>query len=324
ELNEDLDYGIYLEDSAKIIIENSTLTSEDKMWEFELRGNATIEVNNSSLENHSAVKLFDSCRLDAKNSLIEELRMDNYGIANLDNCEIYPNMQFFFNVPAPLEFPQPYQDVDFTLNNPDAWQLNMVHSKAQGWQCDIYPGTDITIQNSTDVNLGLRSDGQMNDTINIANPHDGPTSFTLTQFGFTLTIINTEIYFINLYLIENDKIKVIGQMNGSTYYTTLLEIVLLGNAELTVEDTHIFGQLCHANENSKLSCYNCYIGSDDPEDPIHSEFGIKDNSTGYAENCDLTNSDIVLSENGILTLKNCTYDPARVIKTDNAQLNILP
>ncbi|MFH0867072.1 MAG: hypothetical protein V1904_12825, partial [Bacteroidota bacterium] len=170
ELNEDLDYGIYLEDSASIIIENSTLTSEDKMWEFELRGNATIEVNNSSLENHSAVKLFDNCRLDAKNSLIEELRMDNYGIANLNNCEIYPNMQFFFNVPAPLEFPQPYQDVDFTLNNPDAWQLNMVHSKAQGWQCDIYPGTNITIQNSTDINLGLRSNGQMNDTIDIANP----------------------------------------------------------------------------------------------------------------------------------------------------------
>jgi hypothetical protein len=323
ELYEDLQYGICLEDNAKIIIKNSTITSEDKMWEFELRDNASIEVIHSQLGNHSAVKLFNNTRLDGSNSLIEELRMDNYGIAVIDNCEIYPNLQFFFSISSPLEFPEPYSYVDFKIDNPGAWKLYMTKSIAQGWQVDVYPGTDLTIQNSKDVNLGLRSNGQLSDTINITNPHDGtPVNFTLDQFGFTLNIINTEIYFINLYLKDNDKLKVIGQKNGNTYNTTFLEIVLNGNADLTVEDSHIFGQLFHANENSKVTVKNCLIGSDDPEDPINSEFGVKNNAVGYAENCDITNSDIIISEDGKLTLKNCQYDLSRVTTSDNGQLAV--
>jgi len=323
ELYEDLQYGIYLEDNAKIIINNSTISSADKMWEFELKDNARIEVAHSQLENHSAVKLFNNTRLDGSNSLIEELRMDDYGIAVIDNCEIYPNLQFFFSIPSPLEFPEPYSYVNFKIDNPSAWKLYMTKSIAQGWQVDVYPGTDLTIQNSKDVNLGLRSDGQLNDTINITNPHDGTqVNFTLDQFGFTLNIINTEIYFINLYLKDNDKLKVIGQKNGNTYNTTFLEIVLNGNADLTVENSHIFGQLFHANENSKVTVKNCFIGSDDPEDPINSEFAVKNNAVGYAENCDITNSDIIISEDGKLTLKNCQYDLSRVTTSDNGQLAV--
>ena len=69
-LNEDLEFGIYLSDNAKVIIENSTLSSNGKMWEFELRNNSSISVTNAKLLNHSAVKLFDKSRLDGKSSLI--------------------------------------------------------------------------------------------------------------------------------------------------------------------------------------------------------------------------------------------------------------
>jgi len=323
ELSEDLEFGIYLEDGAKILIENSTITSNGKMWEFELRDNSRIDVTNSSLLNHSAVKLFDASRLDGKDSLIEELRMDNEGVASIDNCEIYPNMQFFFSVSEAIVFPLPYVNTDFIIDNKDAWMLEMINSIAQGWQVDVYPGTTLTIRDSKDVNLGLRSNGQMNDILYLNNPHDESTSFVLDEFGFNLTIENTEIYYINLYLKQNDQVTIYGEKVDATYNTTFLEIVLLDNAEIYLHDSHIFAQLFHANNTSKVTLYNSYIGSTDAEDPINSEFGIKNSAIGYAENSDFTNSDILITDLAILTLKNCQYEPTRVDTPSDNQFIVI-
>ena len=322
DLNEDLAHGIYLEDNAKIIIKNSTLGSLNKMWEFELRNNASIEVSDAFLKNHSAVKLFDHCRLVGKNTLIEELRMDNMGVASLDNCEIYPNMQFFFNVNAPLEFPESYTPVDFLIYNSayNGWTLDMKNSTAQGWQVDVKPNTDITIQNSIDVTLALWSNGMVNDSIHLVNPSGELTNFTITELGSRVEVINTEVFFMNLYLIGNDKLIISGEKNGTNYNTKFLEILLVDNAELTIYDSHIFGQLFHTNNNAKVSLYNCLVGSDDPEDPINSEFAIKDNARGYTFNCDLNNNDIVIDGAGILEVTNCSYDENRVFVSDNGQL----
>lgn len=324
DLTEDLQYGIYLEDNAKIIINNSTLESDGKMWEFELRDNSTIDVSDSYLKNHSAVKIYDNSTLNGSNSLIEELRMDNEGIATIDECEIYPNMQFFFNVGSPLEFPDSYTPVDFLIDNSSlgGWKLDMINSTAQGWQVDVKPNTIITIQNSVDVTLALWSDGTVNDSIHLTNPENTRINLTITEMGSIVNIVNTEVYFMNLYLMENDKLIVSGEKTGDAYKTKFLEIVLIDNAELTVYDSHIFGQLFHTNNEGKVTVNNCLIGSDDPEDPINSEFAIKDNACGYAGNCDITNSDIVITGEGILELTNCNYDSARVYISDSGQLII--
>jgi len=321
-LTEDLQYGIYLEDNAKIIIKNSTIESENKMWEFELRNNASIDVSDSELKNHSAVKLFDNCILNGTNSLIEELRMDNKAIATINNCEIYPNMQFFFNTNSTLEFPESYTSVNFVLDNSayGGWKLDMSNSIAQGWQVDVKPNTNITIQNSIDVTLALWSDGTVNDSIHIVNPESTLTNFTITEFGSVVNIINSEVYFINIYLKSNDKLIISGEKLGTTYNTMFLEIVLNDNAEMTIYDSHVFGQLFHINDNAKLTVKNCLIGSDDPEDPINSEFGIKDNSHAYAFDCDILNSDIVINGTSILEVTNCMYNTNRVFISENGQL----
>ena len=325
DLIEDLQYGIYLEDNAKIIIKNnSTLKSLNKMWEFELRNNASIDVSNSFLKNHSAVKLFDNCSLVGLNSLIEELRMDNQGIATIDNCEIYPNMQFFFSLNTPLEFPNSYEQVNFVIDNSSfgGWKLDMINSIAQGWQVDIKPNTNITIQNSVDVTLALWSNGTTNATLNLTNPSGTATNFTITELGSNVNIINTEVFFMNLYLIGNDKLTIQGQKIGSVYNTKFLEILLVDNAELTINDSHIFGQLFHINNDSKLTLNNCLVGSDDPNDPINSEFAIKNNSNAFAFNCEMNNTDIIVNGTSILELTNCNYDTNRVSISDNGQLII--
>ncbi len=321
-LAEDLQYGFYLEDNARIIISGSTIQSENKMWEFELRSNSSIEVSDSYLINHSAVKLFDNATLTGENTLIEELRMDNHGVATINNCEIYPNMQFFFSTGSALEFPSSYTPVDFVIDNTSygGWKLDMTNSIAQGWQVDVKPLTDIAIHNSEDVTLALWSDGLMNDSIHLVNPDGIHTNFTLTEFGSSVTILNTEVYFINMYLKDNDNLIVTGEDSGTGYNTKFLEIVLSDGACLTIYDSHIFGQLFHTNNNATVSIHNCLIGSDDPFDPINSELGIKDNARGYAFDCDLYNCDIVINGTAILELTNCVYDSTRVFISDQGQL----
>lgn len=322
DLDEDLQYGFYLEDNAKIIIRNSTLHSSNKMWEFELRNNASIDVNDSFLRNHSAVKLFDNCTLVGAHSLIEELRMDNQGVATINDCEIYPNMQFSFNVGTALEFPDSYTSVDFIIDNTanNGWKLDMTNSVAQGWQVDVKPNTNITIKNSIDVTLAIWSNGNIDSTLNLTNPSDTLSTFTITELGSTIKIINTEVFFINLYLIGNDKLVINGQKDGSIYKTKFLEILLIDNAELTINDSHVFAQLFHVNNNAKLTLNNCLVGSDDPDDPINSEFGIKNNARAYAFDCNLLNDDIVINGTSILEITNCTYDTNRVFLSDSGQL----
>lgn len=324
DLNEDLEHGIYMEDNAKIIIKNSTLKSLNKQWEFELTNNASIDVADSFLKNHSAVKLFNNCTLNGTNSLIEELRMDNMGVATINNCEIYPNMQFFFNVGSPLEFPPSYESVNFVIDNSanNGWTLNMTNSVAQGWQVDVKPNTDITIQNSIDVTLALWSNGMVNDSIHLVNPSGERTDFTITELGSNVNIINTEVFFMNLYLIQNDKLIISGEKDGSEYNTKFLEILLVDDSELIIYDCHVFGQLFHTNNNSTVTLHNCLVGSDDPDDPINSEFAIKDNARGYAFDCDLLNNDIVINGTSILEITNCTYDENRVFTSGSGQLII--
>ncbi len=323
-LTEDLQYGIYLEDNARIEISSSTIQSADKMWEFELRDNAVIEVSDSYLINHSAVKLFDNTVLTGANTLIEELRMDNHGAATINNCEIYPNMQFFFSPGSALEFPDSYTPVNYLQDYTalGGWKLDMTASTAQGWQVDVKPLTDITIQNSEDVTLALWSDGSVSDSIHLVNPDGIPTSFTVTEFGSIVNVVNTEVYFINMYLKDNDNLIVTGEESGGaySYNTKFLEIVLSGNASLTLYNSHVFGQLFHTNGNATVTVHNCLIGSDDPEDPINSELGIKDNARGYAFDCDISNSDIVINGTSILELTNCIYDSSRVYISDQGQL----
>ncbi len=323
DLIEDLQYGIYLEDDAKIIIKNnSTLKSLNKMWEFELRNNASIDVSNSFLKNHSAVKLFDNCSLVGLNSLIEELRLDNQGVATINNCEIYPNMQFFFSTNSPLEFPNSYEHVNYLIDNSSngGWKLDMTNSIAQGWQVDVKPNTDITIQNSMDVTLALWSNGTTDATLNLVNPSGIATNFSITEFGSNINIINTEVYFINLYLVGNDKLTIQGQKVGNIYNTKFLEILLIDNAELTISDCHVFGQLFHINNNSKLTIHNCLVGSDDPDDPINSEFAVKDNSNAFAFDCEMNNTDIIINGTSKLEVTNCIYDANRVIISGSGQL----
>ena len=323
-LAEDLQYGIYLEDNASIEISSSTIQSANKMWEFELRNSSSIDVSNSYLINHSAVKLFDSAALTGANTLIEELRMDNQGVATIINCEIYPNMQFFFSPGSALEFPDSYTQVtylqDYTALG--GWKLDMTGSIAQGWQVDVKPQTDITIQNSEDVTLALWSDGSVSDSIHLVNPDGIPTSFIVTEFGSSVNVVNTEVYFINMYLKDNDNLVVTGEESGGaySYNTKFLEIVLSGNARLTLYNSHVFGQLFHVNDNATVTVHNCLIGSDDPEDPIYSELGIKDNARGFAFDCDISNSDIVINGTSILELTNCMYDSSRVYISDQGQL----
>ena len=323
-LSEDLEYGIYLEDSAQIIISYSEIKSENKMWEFELRGDSRIQVSDSDLKNHSAVKLFNNCSLIGYNSLIEELRMDNQSFAHINKCEIYPNMQFFFSLESPLEFPETYSAIDFILDNSPfgGWSLEMQESVAQGWQVDVKPNTEVVIKNSIDITLALWSNGQVNDSIKLVNPEGLASNFTLTEFGSSVQIINSEVYFINIYLKNTDKLVLMGDIESDEYQAKYLEIVLNDDSELSIYNSHIFGQLFHANDDSKVRIYHCLIGSTDPEDPINSEFGIKDNARAYAINCDITNSDILIEQNGILELKDCTYDEDRVYIYDNAKLII--
>ena len=99
-----------------------------------------------------------------------------------------------------------------------------------------------------------------------------------------------------------------------------LEILLVDNAELTINDSHVFAQLFHINNNAKLTLHNCLIGSDDPDDPINSEFAIKNDSRAYAFDCDLMNNDIVINGTSILEITNCTYDANRVFLSDSGQL----
>lgn len=321
-ITEDLQYGFYLEDDAKIVVSNSTIQSGSKMWEFELRDNAVIEVSESYLINHSAVKLFDNTVLTGANTLIEELRMDNHGTATINNCEIYPNMQFFFTPGADLEFPDSYTPVNLVLDYTalGGWKLDMTGSTAQGWQVDVKPTVDITIRNSVDVTLALWSDGMVDDSIHLVNPDGVPTNFTVTEFGSSVDIVNTEVYFINMYLKNSDHLVVTGESSGSSYNTKFLEIVLEDSADLTLYDSHVFGQLFHTNNNANVTIHNCLIGSDDPEDPINSELGIKDNARGYAFDCNIYNSDIVINGTAILELTNCLYDTSRVYISDQGQL----
>ena len=323
-LTEDLQHGIYLEDNGKIVITGSTIKSENKMWEFELRNSSSIEVTDSYLINHSAVKLFDNAILNGTNSLIEELRLDNHGIATINNCEIYPNMQFFFSPGSALEFPESYTPVSLVMDysSMGGWKLDMTGSIARGWQVDVKPLTDITIQNSSDVTLALWSDGSLSDSIHLVNPEGIQSNFTVTEFGSSVNVVNTEVYFINMYLKESDSLIVSGEKSGGGYNSRFLEIVLSDNADLTIYDSHIFGQLFHTNNNAAVTAYNCLIGSDDPLDPLNSEMGIKDNARGYAFDCDISNSDIVINGTSILELTNCTYDSSRVYISDQGQLII--
>ena len=323
-LIEDLQYGIYLEDNAKIILNNTTIKSNNKMWEFELVNNSSIDVKDSFLKNHSAVKLYDETSLDGINSLIEELRMDNKGKAIINNCEIYPNMQFFFSPNAILEFPETYTSIDFLLDNSSlgGWKLEMMNSVAQGWQVDVKPNVDITIKNSTDVTLALWSNGSVYDSIHLVNPESQASNFIITELGSNVSIINTEVYFINLYLKGNDNLTVTGEKVGLIYNTKFLEIVLNDSAELLLSDCHVFAQLFHVNNSSKVTISDCLIGSDDPNDPINSEFGIKNNARGYAFDCDMLNADIVINGISKLEITNCEYDTNRVQISDNGKLII--
>jgi hypothetical protein len=309
ELEDDLEHGIYLYDRATLVLENARITSNRKMYEIELRDRATLRAINATLRNHSAIKLFDDSYLYGRSSRLEELRMDHRGIAELDDCDIYPNMQFFFSPETSIMFPPPYTKVPrFTLHHPGAWRLDLTNTQAQGWQVDLYPGTQLTVHDSAHVNLGLRSNGQMESSLRLRNPRGERVTFRLTEFGFDLNIINSEIYFFNLYLRGDDTVRVVGEPGR----TTFLEIVLLERARLTIEHSHLMAQLAHANGQSELTIRHSVIGSNDPDDPIRSELAIKDNARGLIEHSNATNVDLVVRDSGQLSLRNTPFDRSRL------------
>jgi hypothetical protein len=320
ELEDDLDYGIYLYDQATLILENAEINSNRKMYEIELRNQATLRATNSTLLNHSAIKLFDDSYLYGRGSRLEELRMDHRGIAELYDCDIYPNMQFFFSPETPITFPSPYTKVPrFTLHHPGAWRLDLTNTQAQGWQVDLYPGTRLTVRDSVHVNFGLRSNGQMNSSIALRNPRGERVTFRLTEFGFDLSVINSEVYFFNLYLYGDDAVHIIGDPGK----TTFLEIVLLERARLTIENSHIMAQLAHANGRSELTIRRSAIGSNDPRDPIRSELAIKDNARGLIEESNARNVDLLVRDSGQLSLRNTAFDRSRLRVRGDGRFTLL-
>lgn len=87
DLNKFEERGIYLEDNAELeIFGNAILESKNNKWEFELKGNANIEISDSEIKDLHSLFLFDSCSLDGNNSLIEQLDMYGKSTAILDNC----------------------------------------------------------------------------------------------------------------------------------------------------------------------------------------------------------------------------------------------
>lgn len=319
-LEDDLDHGIYLYDRAKLILENSRIDSNRKMYEIELRDRATLRATNSQLLNHSAIKLFDESSAQGRGSQLEELRMDHRATAELYDCEIYPNMQFFFSPENPLVFPAPYTKIPrFTLQQPGAWRLDLTDTRAQGWQLDLYPGIELTVRDSTHVNFGLRSNGQMNSRIALRNPHGERVTFRLTEFGFDLNVINSEVYFFNLYLRDNDAVEVIGDPGK----TTFLELVLLDRSRLTVENSHIMAQIAHVNGRSELTIRRSIIGSDDLRDPIRSELAIKDNARALVEESTALNVDLLVRDSGQLSLRNTTFDRSRLRVRGNGRFTVL-
>ncbi len=54
----------------------------------------------------------------------------------------------------------------------------------------------------------------VNDSIHIANPEDSLSNFTINELGSNVSIVNTEVYFINIYLKDNDKLSISGEKLG--------------------------------------------------------------------------------------------------------------
>jgi len=320
----DIDKGIYLYDNAELIVKNSKLHSTGHMYEIELRNNAKMISENADIIDHSAIKLFDNTKLNAKNGLIDELRMDNKGQASLENVDVYMNMQYYFQVNKPIVFPEAYENIPYYLLEPagdEAWKVEFINSKTQGWQVDVYPGTEIIIKDSTDVNLGLRSNGRANSILNINNPSGERINDVISGLGFKVNIKNSEIYFINLYLKGKDDVKIVGTKEED-YNLNLLEIVLLDDSKLHIDTAHLVAQLAHANDNAEFFIDNSLVGSTDPDDPITSELAAKDEAFIEVKNSDLTNTDVLVEDGGYVYIENCVYDEQRFSEMDDGTIEI--
>ena len=326
QIKTDLDKGVYLYDSSELIVTNAKIHSTGHMYEIELRGDAKMVTRDADIIDHSAIKLFDNTELNANNGLIDELRMDNQGQAYLENVEVYMNMQYFFQVDEPITFPEAYENISHYILEPagdKAWKVEFNVSETQGWQVDVYPGTEFTIKDSTDVNLGLRSDGKANTTLNINNPSGQRINYVINTLGFDLSIENSEIHFINLYLKDKDEVEIIGTKDQKAGYNlNLLEIVLLDDAKLKINTAHLVAQLAHTNDNAELSIENSLVGSTDPDDPIISELAAKDEAFIEVKNSDLTYTDVLVENEGVIYIENSTYDKERLLEKGNGKIEI--
>lgn len=267
--NSTLVFSPAVEDTGSFVIQgngclnviNSTLKSGNgKQWNLTVQNSGSVSFTQSSVATgHSGVRFYNSSKLTANNSNVEEIQVhDSASLTVQNNASAY--IVAFFTGSGAASFLSGEFDagsgITRTLSIPTSdtttGSISISNANVDGFQLDLQNTFKLAIANANDVVLSLHLNNYVNNnfTSNITSAAlvttSGSADFSASANPkFTWT--NSQISSVNLYLTGTSNLT----WNGTT---TMNEVNTLGSSSLTLNpNVSLWADLAQSYNTSSMT-----------------------------------------------------------------------
>lgn len=327
-LDHDEEHHIDVSGDSTLVIDDSVVQSEGGQFWVELSsdssGDPLLEVKGDStwITNHSGIRPYDKSRVVVTGGDVEELQANDQATVTLSDAAMYP-VFFFDGVTANLQNLDTGTDITNQIQVPGGWSFIWTNANIEGYQIDLKHGANITLDSGDGIVASIHTPGDLGDELRIVDGVTSPfpISGAITNLGSIFTFTDSNIALLNVYTFGDDRV-LLRNLQANEINAQWGSEVIIGQKGF---NTVLNCNLCQVYDHARFTVVEATIDGTENLPSATSSFGDLDpvgRGVMSFVNMDLTGLDLTALEEGVLNLRNSTYDPQRLsIEGSSAVVN---
>lgn len=320
-LQRDLQYSAQIYDRSNITLDGTTMQGINYQTEFYTmaeNGNSPSVIlrNKSRCLNHAGFGFYNQSTVTINNSNIGEVQARDKSQITIQNSSAY--LVFFYPQGSfSISDIHAGKNISRIIELPNLWKVTIQNADSliSGYQIDLYKGTNLTLNNSTDIVLSIHTPGNLSKKVSASGiTKSFSHTDSLVTLGPKFYFNNSRIELFNIYTSGNDTVEIHNtSVNESSAFNN--SVLIIGSPN---DSTFAACNLMQTQNRGEIQFVNTTVKADPESDP--SAFAL-DSSRIVFKNSDLQKLKIGATQISKIYISNCkNYNASLTHLFDNAQL----
>jgi Big-like domain-containing protein len=250
--------NVDLFNDARVVLDEAIVGSGGVTWYASLNQAANLSVQSSSVGSWAVVQINDNATLWANNSIVNADLQPSADASVTDEASAGSHLWFEFRngTSGTFSFPAPNVETTWSFPPEGALGFSYRYRLVDDWPglcaAAIYPGANVTVANSSEVDLSFLPEAT---TLDVAGLRFGPVAnFTLASTQFVLRLANVSVESWSFYPVNASFTAIDSQLG---------EVMGWSGSRMTLEGSNLTdaGGYYATWDDSTMSIVNCSIGS---------------------------------------------------------------